>query len=35
MSFISDETSIDNAEPIEVYMFTYNNLTYAYTSSKD
>ena len=35
MSFISDETSIDSAEPIEVYMFTYNNLTYAYTSSKD
>ena len=35
MSFISDETSIDSAEPIEVYMFTYNNLTYTYTSSKD
>lgn len=34
MSFISDETSVDSAEPIEVYMFTYNGLSYTYTSSK-
>ncbi len=34
MSYDIDETSIDNAEPIELYLFTYNGVNYSYTSSQ-
>ena len=33
MSFKANELSVDNAEPIELYMFTYDGNTYSYTSS--
>lgn len=32
MSFFEDETSIDNANPIELYIFSYNGVDYTYTS---
>lgn len=32
MSFFDDETSLDSANPIELYLFSYNNLEYTYTS---
>lgn len=34
MAFASDETSVDSAQPIELYIFNYNNLEYLYTSSQ-
>ena len=34
MAFSNDETSIDNARPIECYGFTYKDLIYTYTSSQ-
>lgn len=34
MSFHDKEISIDSAEPIELYIFTYANMTYTYTSSQ-
>lgn len=34
MSYDSDELSIDNGQPIELYMFTYNGMNYQYTSSQ-
>ena len=33
MSFKANELSVDNAEPIELYIFTYNGNMYTYTSS--
>lgn len=33
MSYNSDELSVDNGNPIELYLFSYNNNTYSYTSS--
>ena len=32
MSFYDDETSVDNANPIELYIFSYNGIDYTYTS---
>lgn len=34
MSFYSDETSTYEAQPIELYMFTYNDMNFLYTSSQ-
>lgn len=34
MSFRNDEVSVDNAQPIECYGFTYNGVVYTYTSSQ-
>ena len=34
MSYKSLETSVDNANPFELYLFTYKQNTYAYTSSQ-
>lgn len=34
MSYYSDETSIEDGQPIELYLFTYNNSMYEYTSYK-
>lgn len=34
MSYNGDEISISDAQPIELYRFTYNNLDYCYTSSQ-
>ena len=33
MSFFDDETSIENAQPVELFLFTYNNVDFTYTSS--
>ena len=33
MSFKANELSVDSAEPIELYMFTYDGNIYSYTSS--
>lgn len=35
MSFDTDENSIQNSQPIELYLFTYNNVNYTYTSSTE
>lgn len=32
MSFYNDETSVENANPIELYIFSYNGIDYEYTS---
>ena len=34
MSFDSDERSIDSGEPIELYLFKYNNINYTYTTAQ-
>lgn len=34
MAFVNDELSVDSAQPIELYMFTYNGIKYTYTSSQ-
>lgn len=34
MSYHADETSTSNAQPIELYLFTYNSLNFLYTSSQ-
>ena len=33
MSFNTSELSVDNGNPVEIYIFTYNGVEYAYTSS--
>ena len=34
MSYIEKELSVDNGEPIELYLFTYGDMTFSYTSSQ-
>ena len=32
MSFDKDETSVQDAQPVELYLFTYDGVNYTYTS---